>query len=267
MRNIPLSTKEHENDKYWCARNLIGAIHALLIAVITVPVYFFMVLGGVPQSDWFAYSTSLDTCAPGTEFPGALENPLLYTAIAFAGLAFTTFTLADVFISVLHRLASVDYIVHHLAFITAGAIIRGNCMLPLNAAILLGMEVSTPSLNYLLFFRHRGDAYESAVTRNGVVFVLLYVIFRLGLNTYGFVILVLNREKAMPPSVVPRWQAWFLLVAVGAGVAVQLFWFPGIARTFGKGLKGLLKRSGGDDEGTNSSDSPASHLAGDESSD
>ena len=89
-----------------------------------------MAFGGVPENERFAYSRDLETCAPGAEFPGAQENPLLFTAIAFAGLAFTTFTLADVVISVLHRLAGVDYIVHHVAFITAGAIIRGNCMLP-----------------------------------------------------------------------------------------------------------------------------------------
>eukprot|EP00930_Biecheleria_cincta_P018097 TRINITY_DN14208_c0_g1_i1.p1 TRINITY_DN14208_c0_g1~~TRINITY_DN14208_c0_g1_i1.p1 ORF type:complete len:310 (-),score=47.45 TRINITY_DN14208_c0_g1_i1:253-1182(-) len=266
MRNVPPSTKEHENDKYWCARNLIGAIHALLIAAITVPAYFFMAFGGVPENERFAYSRDLEVCSPGAEFPRAQENPLLFTAIAFAGLAFTAFTLADVVISVFHGLAGVDYIVHHVAFITAGAIIRGNCMLPFNAAILLGMEVSTPSLNFLLFFRHRGDAYESAVARNGIVFVLLYVMFRLGLNIYGFIILVLNKEKAMPPSV-PEWQAWFLIIAVGAGVAVQLFWFPGIARTFGNGLRGLFKRSSDDSEGTDSSDSPAGHLAGAEASD
>jgi len=155
------------------------------------------------------------------------------------GLLFTAFLLADTIISWIHDLASWDYVVHHIAFMSAGLIIRGHCMLPYNAAILLAMEASTPFLNVMLFFRNRGPAYSLLVQATGVVFVLLFVLFRLILNTYGAILLWQHRTVAMPPSV-PEWQRCFLLGAVAAGSALQFIWFPAIARIFCKGVMNLI---------------------------
>lgn len=264
MRGIPLSSKAHENDRYWCARNLIGAIHAALVALLTVPVY--LILCNYSEDLRFATSRHLATCSAkitDTILPEGREAEfsLIFQCVAMAGLIFTAFTLADVFISIFHGLATFDFIAHHVAFITAGLIIRGHCMLPFNAAILLAMEISTPSLNYVLFFRNRGETYKSAVTVNGILFVFFYIIFRLGINVYGCVLLWMRRESAMKEGIA-EWEAWFLLIAVTAGVAVQLFWFPGIMRTFSEGLKMLFCGSLADDDKSGSTSTDNSNSEG-----
>jgi len=238
---IQQSTKAHENGRYWSARNVIGVIHAVFIAALTVPSYIALSGGG----DYirFGYTGHLATCAVGPDhpLPPALIQPweFMVQAVALAGLAFTSFTCADICICLLHGLSSADYIVHHIAFISAGLLIRGHCMLPFNAAILMAMEASTPFLNFVLFFRHRGPRYGVAVQVSGIIFVILFIVVRLGLNTYGAVILWLHRDTAMPPTV-PKWQAWLLIAAVVAGAGVQFFWFPQIVKTFGSGLRDLL---------------------------
>lgn len=237
----PQSTKTWENDVYWCARNVLGIIHAVFIASLTVPA--FVMLYSAPDDIRFGATGHLATCIPNADRKYEMDWAFTVQAVALAGLAFTAFTLADVIICVIHGLASLDFIVHHIAFITAGLIIRGHCMLPFNAAVLLSMEVSTPFLNYLMLIRHRGEDFKTSVQVCGSVFVLLFLVFRLLLNPYGTAALWLRHDRAMPPTV-PRWQADFLLLAVGAGTAVQFFWFPLIAKKFGAGLYDLLGLGG-----------------------
>lgn len=232
MKALPESSKAHENDKYWCARNVLGIIHAALVSGISVPA--FVALAFTSNDIRFASTRHLAMCVADE----TLSDPswsITMQAVAMAGMVFTAFTLADVGISMLHCLATPDYILHHIAFISAGCIIRGNCVLPYNAAILLAMEVSTPSLNLLLLLRNRGDEYVGVTRFNGIVFVMLYVVFRLVINTYGLILLWVHRDIALPSSM-PAWQAIFLNVAIAAGTGVQFFWFPAIAKTFGKGL-------------------------------
>lgn len=239
MKGIPRSCKTFENDKYWCARNIVGIVHALLISVISVPC--LLAIASKSEDAQFSFSLHVGECTPDPSQMFSATEVLIGQAIAFAGLVFSAFTFADVFISVVHGLATIDYIVHHFAFIAAGLIIRGNCILPLNAAILLSMEVSTPFLNFLLFFRHRGDSYSKWCSLAGVMFFVTFVLSRIICNTYGAVILWVKRGTALPAAV-PAWQAWFLLAAVTAGAAVQFFWFPRIARNFAAGISGLLQR-------------------------
>jgi len=237
---FPRSTKMHENDRNWSARNLLGVIHALFVSAITVPAIF--ILWPATDEVRFGATGHLATCSIGPDRAELAEQwSEVSEAVAMAGLAFTAFTLADVGISAVHGLATADYIAHHIAFITAGMIIRGHCMLPFNAAILLAMEASTPFLNVLLFFRHRGTAYKKMVQVNGIIFVCLFVLFRLVLNTYGAITLWYHWNFV--PAVVPRWQAWFLMAAIAAGAAVQFVWFPSIAKIFGSGMSELLGRS------------------------
>mmetsp|Transcript_68275 Transcript_68275/g.211238 ORF Transcript_68275/g.211238 Transcript_68275/m.211238 type:complete len:243 (+) Transcript_68275:657-1385(+) len=112
-------------------------------------------------------------------------------------------------------------------------------MLPFNAAILMAMEVSTPFLNLGLLLRHRGPAFKKCVELNGLLFLAFFILFRLILNTYGAILLWYHR-RSIPPTV-PKWQAWFLLVAVAAGAVVQFWWFPIIAKSFGGALSGYLR--------------------------
>eukprot|EP00435_Cladocopium_sp_Y103_P071173 s325_g36.t3 len=140
----------------------------------------------------------------------------------------------DLVVLSLHGMATVDYVVHHVAFISAGLILRGNCMLPFNAAVLMAMEVSTPFLNWVTFFRHRGEQYQSQVIGAGVMFFLTFLVFRLGLNIYGTILLVVDQARGLAmPERVPMWQQVLVILAILAGVVVQLYWLPRIWHVFG----------------------------------
>lgn len=224
VRQWPSSSKPIENNRYWCARIWLGILHACLVSLIALP--SFVVLASAPAKVQFGSSHSVASCE--SEAADDLHD-FFCRAIALAGLAFTTFTCTDVVVCAVHRLLTVDYLVHHLAFIVAGVIIRSHCMLSYNASILLAMEASTPFLNFMLFFRHRGPRFQLRVTACGGVFFMLFILLRLILNTYGAILLWTNRET---PRGVPAWQLWFVLVAVSLGAAVQFFWFPKILRIF-----------------------------------
>lgn len=251
-RLLPPSRKAHENDCYWVGRNLVGVLHAALIAVVALPA--LAVLAGAPDAARFACTGHLGWCSGGPHSSAQLASvaggELAAQAVAAAGLAFTAFIAADLVLSVLHGYASLDHVVHHIAFVTAGLIVRWHCVLPFNAAALLSMEVSTPFLNLALLYRHRGQQFEPLVRAAGVLFVALYVVFRLGVNSYAALVLWSHRGVAIPPSV-PEWQGGFLLAAVAAGVAVQLFWLPRIAQSFasglGRGAEGAAPGAGADD--------------------
>lgn len=245
MRFIHESTKAHENDKYWCARMIIGIIHAIVVSLLCLPALVGLV--GAPFSDQFAFSTNLDQCGADGSVQAFVNNDLYYRTVALAGLAFTAFTASDIIVSVVHRLATPDYLVHHAAFVTAGTIIRGNCMLPFNASILMAMEISTPFLNFLLLVRHRGERFQTSMTVSGIVFMVTYVLFRIVLNTYGAGLMWycwFRGDPAMVPQYVPAWQVWFLLVAISAGAAVQFFWFPDIAKKFGTAFQQVFLSGG-----------------------
>mmetsp|Transcript_82382 Transcript_82382/g.207281 ORF Transcript_82382/g.207281 Transcript_82382/m.207281 type:complete len:330 (+) Transcript_82382:104-1093(+) len=230
---IPSSSRPDENCRYVKARNVLGILHASLVSALVLPVVWMAT--GEQSSVLFASSEFLTTCTQ-------IEHPDWNSsgqAVALAGLLFTAFLFADIVISWIHGLSSWDYVLHHVAFITAGLIIRGHCMLPYNSAILLAMEASTPFLNVMLFFRNRGPAYGLLVQASGIIFVVLFVLFRLILNTYGAILLWRHRASAMPQSV-PELQRCFLLGAIVAGSALQFFWFPAIARIFYKGLMNLF---------------------------
>lgn len=237
-RGLQPSTKPHENDRYWCARSVLGIIHALFVSCLSVPALF--VLLDAPERVQFAASNHLANCK-ATD-PDLIDYTLVGMAVALAGLAFTTFTLADLILSSLHGLHTLDYVIHHIAFFTAGMIIRSHCMLPLNAAVLMSMEVSTPFLNIMTMLRHRGETYKSKVIVTGILFIVTFFPSRIVLNLYGTVKLWVFQVRglAMPPKV-PMWQAWFLVLAVTAGATVQVFWLPGICSTFTSRLAQLCR--------------------------
>jgi hypothetical protein len=239
-KNLPPSSKEHENDKYWIARDVIGIIHALLVSALCVPAAFEF----LEAPDWvqFASSSHLANCRVDGADIELLPWNFAGQAVALSGLAFTTFTLADAIVSVAHGLATVDYIIHHIAFVTAGMIIRGHCMLPFNAAVLMGMEASTPFLNYFHLVRHRGDVFRIRVIVCGISFFVLFLLWRIGFNLYATAHLWIVHIKGFAiPAHVPQWQARFLMVAVTAGAGVQFFWLPSICKLFMSRLRDLLK--------------------------
>lgn len=227
LLKVKESSYPHENNPYWCAKNVTVSLMSAAVGVVAVVAQILL----MHESSYiqFGSSNNLAFCAVDST-AGADLQQYQWSAelVAMAGLAFTTYTLSDIIISLVHGLAELDYIVHHMAFVCAGAIIRSNCMLPLNASILLAMEISTPCLNWVLIFRHR-EGYSNSTMVASILFTVSFLVTRVGFNTYGAIILWVYREKTMPPTV-PLWTAWSLIFALSVGVAIQFFWLPPIIR-------------------------------------
>lgn len=225
------SPKSHENERFWLTRNVIGIMHALLISALGVPALFAFL--GSPEYARYATSDHLAHCAvdPGNE--RLLPWDTFGRMTALGGLAFTAFTAVDLVIMFAHNLLTWDYFLHHIVFIIAGVLIRGHCMLPFNAAVLLSMEISTPFLNTVLLFRNRGEKYQTMNVVNGVTFFVTFIVFRLVLNGYGTMELwVAIARHAAVPNKVPTWQVYFLAIAISIGALIQIYWFPSIAKMF-----------------------------------
>jgi len=250
MKRLPKSSKPHEDDRYWCARNVLGFIHALLVSILSVPVMFSLI--AAPDYAQFAFTSRIGLCLADSSTDHRIFGWLpMYRAIAVAGLAFTSFTACDILVSSIHGLMTWDLLIHHTAFLCAGIIIRGHCILPFNASVLMSMEVSTPFLNYMLLVRNRGEQYQLVTKVCGAMFFATFVCLRIALNTYGVFVLwksaapmLLQGDTscalAWAPPWVPRWELYFLLAAVSLGAIVQMLWFPGIFSTFVKGLTSLF---------------------------
>jgi len=247
LRRFPKSSKPHENDRYWIAWHANATVHSLLVAAINFPACVLLIFA--PDDIKFAYTDELALCSASPDVPHfrALSAWTATTSlVAMSGLAFTCYTLVDMCLACRHGLSTADYLVHHGTFVIAGSLIRSHCMMPLSASVLMAMEATTPFLNYLLFFRHRGEGYMTAVQICGVLFVVLFVLLRIGLNSYGVAILWYLREDAVPPSM-HGFPFWFLLAAITLGWLVQLFWAPKVIKTFCVGLSHL--RRGGPGSG------------------
>lgn len=232
---IPKSTKDEENDKYWLVRHYLGSLMGILIACLTVPTIIH--LWHEPSHIKFAHSSHLAFC----ELDGLDEHVKTWgIATAFAGMAFTTYTMADLANMFVLGFVTWDYLAHHIFFIAVGLIMRCNCILFYEAAILLAMEVSTPFLNYVLIYRNRGEAYATSLAVAGGLFFILFITTRIVLNTWGAYLLILHREEHLM-TVIPPWQAWSLLSMIIAGILVQFFWLPPVLKAFGSHFLPLIR--------------------------
>lgn len=224
------SAQEHENSPYWLARNLTDLLMSTIVAGITVPGMFQLHFLG--DSNWRSHSTHLGFCYEASDAWGVpAPEPILswLPLLSWAGMLFTAYAIADMGVCFLHGFATPDYIAHHIAFIGIGLIIRTNCCLAYEGAILMAMEVSTPFLKVAQILRHR-DGFPLTKGICGCLFALLFVIFRLGFNSWG--VYMLLKQWHLWSRVMPIYQAWLLLLLVLAGAAVQLYWFPAIAKAF-----------------------------------
>mmetsp|Transcript_46278 Transcript_46278/g.85008 ORF Transcript_46278/g.85008 Transcript_46278/m.85008 type:complete len:247 (+) Transcript_46278:228-968(+) len=231
MSRYPRSPKNHENERYWCTRQMTGLLHAVIVSLLALPTLFYLIFA--PRHQRYEIAHDLTWCS------GSPDQEIFNILVAAAGLAFTTFTVSDLVVCSIHGLMTPDYVVHHVVFITAGCIIRGNCMLPFQSSVLMAMEVSTPFLNYLQLIRNRGAAFEKPLRINGILFMLSFVVFRLILNTYGAIDLLFNIAYAMREA--PAWQGWFLVVAITVGMLLQFYWFKPILNKFFE-IKNSLKK-------------------------
>lgn len=246
-QGLPESRKDHENDRYWCAWTAYGTVHATLASALAVPAMVRLWLAD-PEIR-FISAENIEWCMPDeneSSYSLLQEAGLLDIApqVAFVGLMFTVFTSVDLLISLMHGLADFVYVVHHLAFIVAGILIRGNCILPFNAAILISMEISNLPLNHMTFFRHRAG-YEFSVAISSTIFVIFFFLFRIGINTCGAIFLWWYQEGSTPQRV-PEWQRYFLLIAITIGAVIQFWWCVPVVNAMMKAWKG--KDAGEKDE-------------------
>jgi|Transcript_29683 hypothetical protein len=230
------SYKQHENDPNWCARNALGIVHAVLVAAISLPA--LVIYLPAPTQAKFGASYHLADCSLEKSQSDILHWDSAGRATALAGLAFVSYTIADLILSYLHCLSRECQWLHHGTYITAGLLIRFHCMLPFNALMLMCMEASTPFLNYSVLFRHRDPAHEHSGTLNicTTVFLLTFVLFRLILNTYGAIFLCVNYKVAIPPWV-PLYQYWLLMIAIVVGALMQYNVVPILIEVVKAGLR------------------------------
>lgn len=240
------SKKPHEN-RYWVARTVLGIAHAKLVTLLALPAFIKFLSA--------SQDTRFGTCDPMGEPYGMDLHAwnMEYRQVAMAGLVFTTFTAVDMVLSWVHGLATIDYVIHHMAFVAAGLIIRLNCMLLFNASILLSTEASTVFLNIALLFRNRGPQYKCRVLFSGLAFMVTYFVLRIGVGTYGTVLLwqAYVNGYSWPEHYIPVWQQACVLGGLTVGSAIQFYWLPPILHAFLRsaiGGKQEEEATDGDDE-------------------
>lgn len=239
MSRWNFSFKPHENDPNWCARCAFGMLHSVLVSVISLPALVIYI--PAPSQAKFGAAYHLADCALEKSQSAIYDWDPAGRATALAGLAFISFTLADLIISTVHGLSKEEQWLHHGAYILAGLLIRFHCMLPFNASIMMCMEASTPFLNYCLLFRHRDPTHGHRQTFNicTIIFLVAFSIFRIILNTYGAILLCLNYNRAMPPWV-PLYQNVLLLVAIVVGALMQYRLVPTLYNVV---LEGMTRKT------------------------
>lgn len=230
-RYVPPSTKEHENDPKWMARNILGGVMATLVSGLCLPIL------------WWSRNLSGLACFDGID--GAAVAFCTTDPIRFYGgwgaMIFIAYTVSDSILMAVHGWCAPDYVIHHILFIAAGLIIRGHCMLRCNGGILLSLEATTPFLNTAIFFRNRGPQFGRLLFFVGIILMVGFVLLRILLCSYGTIYLLMNVDLLF--QVAPAWESWTVLVVVTAGTAVQYFWFAPLLNAFGQNIWGgqLLK--------------------------
>merc|ERR1712086_702931 len=96
----------------------------------------------------------------------------------------------------------------------------------MNATILMLMETSTPFLNYYLFFRSRYP-FSPDVNLAKSIFGMLFLLFRMILNTWGAYILInayIFGPAAPMPEDLPQAEQYLMVAVILAGAGLQMFW-------------------------------------------
>jgi len=156
------------------------------------------------------------------------------------GVIFISAEIADLICGTIHGLLGGIDIFHHTMHIWMGLFWRGNCAGQLYGALLLAQETSGVFLNYYLLMRNRLGNHWSVLPSFGMFFIS-FVVYRLGLNTYGTVHYLLHYRQHMP-SRVSEWQAHVVAVCTVSGAILQWYWGGMIvqkayAQLFGKKQK------------------------------
>jgi len=174
----PKSTVASENSPYWGSCTIMSTVNAVISASVCVPAAYYYLWKSPEQ--WFNSAMPIDFCYDTTAV-GFTEAAV---AVALVGQSFSIRTAIDMLLQFIHGLLTVEEAIHHVIYILAGFLVRRHCMMPMNAAILMSMEISTPFLNYYLFFRTRYP-FSKDVNVAKTIFGVLFLAFRILLNSFG----------------------------------------------------------------------------------
>jgi len=222
----PPSSIEAENSPHWFACCISSTTNAVISVAVCLPAVWSLI--DQPVELKFVSSSAVGMClCPPTDpicAPMVLSQGWAPTMalVALAGQSFAIRTAVDLVLQARHGMLEWDGAVHHGIFVMAGWLIRRHCMMPFNAAVLMLMELSTPFLNYYLFFRSRYP-YASSVNSAKSLFCFTFFVVRILINSYGAFLFVQEYPSALPQKV-PKWQQQLMLTVVVASVLLQWFW-------------------------------------------
>jgi len=235
------SSKPHENNKYWATLIVMSGIHSIVVVVCVLPC--LVLLMQVPNEVRFICSSDTSFCRvdPDRLPENFRHHAWVFQAIPFVSLICLAWLTMDIFVSTYHGLLTPDFLCHHVAFLLAGGLARMHCLAPFMVAVILSVEITTPLLNVVVFFRHRETNVPIAFF--AFAFALLFFVFRICLLPFG-VLQFLQSSKVMLPSSVSWLEAHLLSLALVAGVGLQYYWFPKILLTMVAKLTGKNEATG-----------------------
>lgn len=145
-----------------------------------------------------------------------------------AQLWFTGYLIFECALNVFTRHVTTELMVHHLVFGVISVIVLYRGGLTGMVAALLAQEVSTVPLN--MFLMVRGFYGMDAARKWFVLFTVVFIPVRLGFSgvcSAAFIASWYSPGISSQPPWTPAFEAWEALVivlGVGAGMAMQLFW-------------------------------------------
>ena len=211
-RVLPPSSAPAENSAYWVAWNICALVQSSVIPLLGVHALVSDELLRRPLGEQLSNQGQL----------------------AFAGLLFTTFEVADLLIMSVHDFGLRTLGAHHCVFITLGLFMRLDCYGAVYAAALMAQELSNPVLTLACFFHHRGPpAWLVWVLR--ALFLLAFGVFRLGLNTWATWRFFEGWGAGFIPDHVPAWRRCVVGGALVAGAALQWAWAAMMAAAVASG--------------------------------
>merc|ERR1712086_268620 len=196
----PPSSVPAENSPHWFACCISSTVNAVFSCVVCLPAVWMLLRA--PHQVQFISTSRVGLCIGDPhehnwDMAYAGDWGQLLTAVALTGQSFAIRTAVDLLLQAKHGLLTIDGAVHHVIFIAAGWLIRRHCMMPLNAAVLMSMELSTPFLNYYVFFRTRYP-YAPDVTTSRTLFCYTFVAARVLLNSAGAALFLQQYPETLP---------------------------------------------------------------------
>lgn len=203
------SSEPKENTKIWVGWNLFSLLQGCVVPMITLGVLF-----GKNGLWWHK------------------DDAQFYSGMTVrnAGLLFVTFELSDLLLGMKNQYLSTHMIIHHVTFIILGisCLTTPNicCWSGIHIAILMTQEMSNPFLSLTVFLNNRLNKglglFLLWVVR--LLFVIMFLLFRIGLNTWGTIDFISAWCRGQVPTGVPAVMIWVIMLGMLVGACMQWLW-------------------------------------------